>query len=440
MKFFGSSKRGAIEDFRAYAAERAIAFKDLDATGEDARQLSILDPLVAGKRFAYIGEPDHFIHEKYAYRLLMLKYLAGRGFAHVGEEIGASDGMRIDRFLGTGDESHLERIAIYGYSGAIRSDRDDTPTGVLRESFGAAYPTAQFAAEQKRFAHGVREIGMRPESGDSGSRLHFFGFDVDHLPGGGYEDLAEILESVPAEASIDRIRNALQRVAGETIEGEIARLDEALRLIEADRGRLAEILGADRVSALLHCATCLRDSFNYVRMTYPAKTWDALNPGMAFRERYMHRQVDHTLGQMRANEKLALMSHNMHLCRAPQAVVGSDAAAGPGGKTDPPLGAWLAARYPAEVFSVWMLAGRGRDSQPFHSLSNEIREKAGTLNALLGKIGACFVLPIDGADSRARLLAEGIEIMHDANAAVRTAIARQADAIFFVRDVTPLRA
>jgi erythromycin esterase-like protein len=401
MKLFDSTRRRAIQDFRAYAAERAIVFNDLEGAdeNENTRRLSILDSLVAGKRFAYLGESDHFIHEKYAYRLAILNYLAARGFTHVGEEIGASDGMRIDRFIETGDESQLERITIYGYSGTSRRDRDDTPTGILRDSFGAAYPTAQFAAEQKRFAHG------------------------------GYEDLAEILASMPADAKIDQIRNALQRVEGETIDAEIARLDEALRLIEGGR-----------FDALRYSATCLRDSFDYVRMTYPAKTFDALNPGMAFRERYMHRQVDRRLGQMRADEKLALMSHNMHLCRATEAVAGSDAAAGPGGKTDPPLGAWLAARYPAEVFSVWMLIGRGRDSQPFPTLSKEIKDKPGTLNTLLGEIGDCFVLPVDGADRRARLLTENIEIMHDGNGGVRTAITRQADAIFFVRDVTPLRA
>jgi len=134
------------------------------------------------------------------------------------------------------------------------------------------------------------------------------------------------------------------------------------------------------------------------------------------------------------------MSHNMHLCRAPDAVVGSDAGAGPGGKTDPPLGAWLAARYPAEIFSVWMLNGRGRDSQPFPTLSKEIKEKRGTLNALLGEIGDCFILPIDATDERARLLTENVEITHDGKGGVRTALARQADAIFFVRNVTPLQA
>ena len=161
MKLFNSARRRAIEDFRAYAAERAIAFKDLEAVEENASRLSILDPLIAGKRFAYIGESDHFIHEKYAYRLAMLNYLATRGFTHLGEEIGASDGMRIARFVETGDESQLDRVTIYGYSGASRSDRDDTPTGILRHSFGDAYPTAQFAAEQKRFAHGIRKIGLR---------------------------------------------------------------------------------------------------------------------------------------------------------------------------------------------------------------------------------------------------------------------------------------
>lgn len=250
----------------------------------------------------------------------------------------------------------------------------------------------------------------------------FFGFDIDPLPGGGYEDLAKVLESMPADAAIARIRNALQRVPGETIDEEIARLDQALKLIKAG--------GFD---VMRYFATCIRDSFNYVRITYPAKTFDALNPGMAFRERYMHRQVDRLLEHMRANENLALMSHNMHLCRAPDAVAGNDAAAGPGGKTDPPLGAWLAARYPTEVLSIWMLIGRGRDSQPFPSLSKEIREKAGTLNALLGEIGDCFILPIDRADSRARLLSENIEIMHDGNGGVRTAITRQADDIFRAR-------
>lgn len=425
MRFFEFSSRRALKDFRIYAAERAIAFKDLVVIKENTRRLSVLDSSLAGKRFAYIGESDHFIHEKYAYRLMMLDYLASRGFTHVGEEFGASDGARIDRFIATGDESQLERVAMYGYAGAIRTDRNDRPTAILRDSF-ESYPTAQFAAEQKRFDRSLRELSLRLES--SGSRLHFFGFDIDALPGGGYQDLAEMLDPLPAHDAFDSLRKSLQRMSGETIDQEIARLDEVLRLIDVDT----------RLSALRHPAACLRDSFDYVRITYPAKTFDALNPGMATRERFMHRQIDHQLGLL-ADDKMALMSHNMHLCRAPDAVAGSGAIAGPGGKTELALGAWLAGRFPGEVFSVWMLIGRGTDSQPFPSLSNKILEKRGTLNAILSEIGDCFLLPIDTSDSRARLLSENTEIMHDANGLIRTAITRQADAIFFVRDVTPLR-
>ncbi|HEV2169600.1 MAG TPA: erythromycin esterase family protein [Candidatus Binatus sp.] len=428
MKFFEFTNRRGIKDFREYAAERAIAFKDLNPTEENVRRLSVLDRQLAGKRFAYVGESDHFIHEKYAYRLLMLTYLARRGFTHIGEEFGASDGTRIDRFIATGDDSILERIAMFGYTGALRTDRDDRPTGILRDSF-SLYPVAQFAAEQKRFARGLRDISRPLESSSNHSRLHFFGFDIDALPGGGYEDLGGILETLPPGATLGPIRSTLERVPGETIENEIARLNEVIKLIG----------GESTLAGLRHSAACLRDSFEYVRITYPAKTLDALNPGMAFRERFMQRQIDHQLAQMRDGEKLALMSHNMHLCRAPEAVGGSDAAAGPGGKTGPPVGAWLASRFPGEVFSVWMLIGRGTDSQPFPSLSNKIREKPGTLNTLLSEIGDCFVLPIDAADPRARILTENIEIMHDANGGVRTAIARQADAIFSVRDVTPLQ-
>ncbi len=193
----------------------------------------------AGKRFAYIGESDHFIHEKYAYRLAILNYLAARGFTHVGEEDRRTDGMRIERYIETGDESQLERVSIYGYSGAARSDRDDTPTGILRGSFGDAYPTALFAAEQKRFAHGLRKISQRLEAADSGSRLHFLGFDIDPLPGGGYEDLAEILESMPADAdnrsdtgmhrSASKARRLMRKSRGSTMRSDSSRPADSTR-------------------------------------------------------------------------------------------------------------------------------------------------------------------------------------------------------------------
>src|SRR5258708_3582178 len=156
----GTSNKIVAPIFAAFLAVSAYGFLSMSRFGLPLGTFSaaflISDALVAGKRFAFIGEPDHFIHEKYAYRLAMLKYLAGRGFTHLGEELGASDAMRINRFIATGDESQLERVTIYGYSGTSRTDRDDTPTGILSASFGDAYPTALSPAEPKRFAHGLR--------------------------------------------------------------------------------------------------------------------------------------------------------------------------------------------------------------------------------------------------------------------------------------------
>ena len=63
--------------------------------------------MLAGKRFVFLGEPDHFIVEKYPFRLLFIQHLLGRGWRHVGMETGRSVGWRVDRYLETGDASDL---------------------------------------------------------------------------------------------------------------------------------------------------------------------------------------------------------------------------------------------------------------------------------------------------------------------------------------------
>ncbi len=65
-----------------WARERAIA---LDPLGPDIalERLAPLDELLSGKRIVFLGEFEHFVHEKYDYRLLFLRYLdsgaQGRG-------------------------------------------------------------------------------------------------------------------------------------------------------------------------------------------------------------------------------------------------------------------------------------------------------------------------------------------------------------------------
>src|SRR6266852_625675 len=135
MPLFSNDR--AIRELKAWMSERAIRLELPLRSERNFERLAALDTAIAAKRIVYLGEPDHFIHEKYDYRVLMLRYLVSRGWNHVGEEMGVVDGYRINNFLETGDSSHLDRAPIYGYKGGIRTDRDDSATGLLKDSFTA---------------------------------------------------------------------------------------------------------------------------------------------------------------------------------------------------------------------------------------------------------------------------------------------------------------
>jgi len=124
MSLFSNDR--AIRELKAWASEHAIRLDLPLQTERNLERLAALDPAIASKRIVYLGEPDHFIHEKYDYRLLMLSYLVSRGWNHIGEEMGVVDGYRINKFLATGDSKHLDRVPMYGYKGGQRTDRDDS--------------------------------------------------------------------------------------------------------------------------------------------------------------------------------------------------------------------------------------------------------------------------------------------------------------------------
>ncbi len=433
---FGSRNRD-LKDFKAFAHERAIHL-DLNVSPvENAAKLAPLDSIVAAKRLAFIGEPDHFIHEKYAYRTAMLTYLARHGFTRIGEELSRTDGVCIDHFIEGGNSSYLDRIASYGYHGGLRDDRDDTPTGVLKDSYGDKYPLAEFRAEQVRFAKTMRAAASQLGSG--ANRLRWFGFDVDALPGCAYEDLAAMLDAARNDSAVASILDGLRRVPGESIDDEIRRLDSVLESCRNQRDHLSAVLGFEMGEEAAHLMQWLRDSFAYLRMIIPITRWEHLNPAMAERELMMHREVMRQLASARPGERITLLSHDAHLCRDASAIRGMSAAAGPGGKSAPPLGEFLSRMFPGVVFATWMLVGKGRDRQQFADLRDEIRLVAGSLNAILAELGECFLLPIDRTDPRARLLRTEMQLVMDGNVSLHTAPASQTDAIFFIRDVTPIR-
>jgi Erythromycin esterase homolog len=409
-------------------------FEPLNGMNADIEKLSFLDDLLAAKRVVYLGEEDHWIHEKNEYRILMLRYLFSRGWRYAGEELGWSDGIRINHYLETGELSYLDRIATYGYRGDVRNDRQDKTSGILKDS-SDNYPIKEFRAEQIRFAKTLRDCNENclTESG----KVRYFGFDVNAAAGGGYEDIRELLSPVENAPELAELHKLLTIIPDETMEQEINRLSHILRTVDDKIIILKKLLGEKCYAHLQQCLCTMRDSFDYFRVANPATNYKALNKAMAAREEMMYRNVKFILSQMEPKDKLILMGHNRHLSKDIGSIKNLGASP-PGGKLVPSLGTLINRLLPGQVFSIWMLYDHGRSSQPFTWLSNEYTSKPGSLNAILAEIGSTYLLPTVTMDARADLLKSEMDIVGIYNATFCTAISKQADAIFFINKVNPL--
>jgi len=130
---------------------------ELDGETGDLAPFQLLDDLADQAELAYLVEMDHFIHEKYDFRLLCIRYLASRGWRWFGEELAADRGARADRYLTSGDVRLLDPV-------------DEPPwftTGVLVND---RQPTTALDSEHARFMQAVRRTVPR---------ARWFGFDAD---------------------------------------------------------------------------------------------------------------------------------------------------------------------------------------------------------------------------------------------------------------------
>jgi len=95
------------EVFLAWAGRSAVPVPGPheEPLSENAR--NAMDRLLEGKRFVFLGEPEHCIVEKYPFRLTLIRYLLEHGWRHAAMETGRSTGWRVDRYLETGDASCL---------------------------------------------------------------------------------------------------------------------------------------------------------------------------------------------------------------------------------------------------------------------------------------------------------------------------------------------
>ena len=388
----------------------------------DPEVLALLDINIADADFVFLGETDHFVHEKADFRLLFCRYLMSRGWHSFAEELGWSDGVRVNRYLSTGDETSLARLSLFGYRTDLRPDRDDRPTGLLGPSFDK-YPTELMKAEQEWFYRGLRRAA-------DGRPLSYHGFDIDALPGGAY---ADIIENLASSANLPKVRaflSSLAQVPGETAAQEAARLTTLLPSATALDEEVNSIAAEVEISL-----KAMVESLTYVERTYPAQTYDALRPGMAFREGCMKRRFA-DIRRVANDAPTVVMGHALHLAKDDH-LMGQAVGIGHGGGLECSVGHHLVQSLGYKAVSIWMIHGTGEDSQPFPDLPRQLSYPPTTLNARLSELRDPVLFRIN--DAARDLWDKSVGIGHMYNTIQQTVLAGQVDAILYLPKVTPLR-
>lgn len=404
-----------------------------DGSWVTSADFSFLDDALRGKRIVYLGASDHWISEKYDYRLLLIKYLVGKGWRHIGMEMDVCDGRRVDRYLATGDDTYLKRVALYGYQGGEREDRDDRPQG---------FP----GIENSNFRKGVwkqiqRFLGeLRTVSEDrlpGSERLHWFGFDLGLFPSVAYEDAESILSAHTSDPLVQGLTRRMERVEGETRAEEAQRLKDLLSFIERDPGRVITILGETETKLLVRT---LRHQAENVLFQEASKngpsTMDWVK-GLMRREQHDIKVLDEIFEELPPDAKVILMGHNLHLNKD-----SNNIGFGPIGASAlnmwVSVGTHLARRFPGEVYAVWMMYDHGRhNSVTSPAALEEVPSNPATIEHLLAKAGGVFYLPLGTGDRREDLLHERRQFLQNGTIA-NGVVADQADALFFVREATAL--
>jgi len=366
--------------------QSAIPIDSLDRDTFDPSTLSFLDPLLEGKRIVYLGEPDHYIHEKYDYRLMFIDYLYKKGWRHIGMEMGRSDGHRVDRFLETGDVSHLGRLGLYGYKEDLRSDRDDLAKlspGLRQQKFWD-----NFLSEEYWFLQQLFLLGTASDGADQ--RIRWFGYDIDTWPGGGYSDCLEWTQENSENPIIKDLRSRIARVAGESREEETTRLRGVLEFVQKERAALKESLGEAAAIELERTIHCLLDSMIFMTSAWEGRNSSSWIDAFVTREKTMFRQVEEILVDLPQDAKIILLGHNMHLSKDHRTL---------GYPNYYPmwttLGSYLFSRYPDEIISIWMLYDHGRHaSLELEDVYEEVKSHPWRIEQILRKAGSLYLLPI----------------------------------------------
>ena len=145
------------------------------------------------KSIVYLGESDHYFHEKFLYRLRFIEALAEQGYTNIYAELGYADGVMVNKYLESGDEDYLKQVGLYGFSYG-------------RE---LKYSNRNFVKEVVNYLRKLRDLKIKYP------KLQYHGFDLDMNPGTAYVFFDQYLKKRRIKSSgqsrIEKIYTLLER-------------------------------------------------------------------------------------------------------------------------------------------------------------------------------------------------------------------------------------
>jgi hypothetical protein len=390
-----------------------------------------LDRLLEGKRFVFLGEPEHFIVEKYPFRLTFIRHLFARGWCDIAMETGRSVGWCIDRYLETGDSSYLH----FEPAGAPDAARHDRILEFLDRHEDSFHEQLRGLSESRR--------GSTP-------RLRYWGYDFDlGVPLGAVKPIQRLLEG-RADGSVREWLRSLDTLGSLSTDQQLA----CIETLQAGATARADALGKNAVAELQSWLTFLHDSVAAEKRPRVRHDPRGARRWWIERERFLMQYLDAIVKTLGDEGKLVLLGHCVHLSR--------DAAHlwfHPRPSTFWGLRSWLRAlgyrlffklirsrrnmgdsvgthlcrRFPDRVLSIWMLYGQGTRMTPAGPRTVRLRDD--TLEALLARVGDRFLLPLQDMDPQVRAILSRANFRLAEGSYASADLTCQADALCFVKDI-----
>ncbi len=425
FKLLDFARPGSLEEFQTWAKESAVKLPSLARDKVGSAPFTFLDKALKQKRIVFLGESDHFVGERMEFRLLLIRELMQRGYRRIGMEMGYSDGLRMDRYLATGDESWLDRVALYGYREDLRKDRKDEIAGWTDRSHSEFSQTVQ--DEALWFLRQLRKINEELPEGEP--RLSWFGYDLSFRPGGGYSDARELLAKHPDKALARDIERRMKRVPGETRIQEADRLEKLVAVLDERQTGLLEFMSKEDSLDLRRSFQRMADAFRFIEDMQDVSNLQPNNivKTLSRRERRMDHNFDEHLAEWPEDEKLILLGHALHLSKDSEAIHTESF-----GMMWKSIGTYLTQKVPGEVYGIWLLHHRGQHGRPRGTPSVIVfRSPRRALEGHLAALHPILMLPLGSNDPGEAWLHKE-RVFSNSGSPARAIISRQADCLFFV--------